>query len=74
MKRAPQRQAPSTLAHLELRREESEITRLERRLEDGYLMIEARRLAGEDVMALEDFWLNLLHQYESLCDDAPLAA
>jgi hypothetical protein len=75
MKRAPQRQTPSTLTHLELRhRDESQIDRLERRLEDGYLMIEARRLAGEDVMALEEFWLNLLHQYEALCDDAPLAA
>jgi hypothetical protein len=74
MKRAQQHPSPYAITDLELRREESDISRLERRLEEGYLMIEARRLAGEDVMALEDFWLNLLHQYESLCDDAPLAA
>lgn len=51
-----------------------ELQRLEQRLNDGYELIEKRRDAGLDVSKLEDFWIDLLHEYEELCDDHPLAA
>jgi hypothetical protein len=47
---------------------------LERRLVDGYARIEEARMHGEDVTAWEDFWIDLLHQYESLHDELPQAA
>ncbi|HEV2072121.1 MAG TPA: hypothetical protein VGR29_00630 [Thermomicrobiales bacterium] len=50
------------------------VERLERRLEDGYRMIEDRLAAGADVTELEAFWINLLLQYEALCDELPMAA
>jgi hypothetical protein len=31
-------------------------------------------MLGEDVSAWEDFWIDLLHQYESLHDELPQAA
>ena len=59
---------------LELLRHGSDLETLERRLEDGYRLIEERLRAGEDVAELETFWINLLHEYESRCDASPLAA
>ena len=50
------------------------VERLERRLEDGYRMIEDRMSAGSDVTELEEFWISLLLQYEALCDELPMAA
>jgi hypothetical protein len=47
---------------------------LERRLEDGYRRIESAREAGQDITAWEEFWIQLLHQYESVADDLALAA
>jgi hypothetical protein len=47
---------------------------LERRLVDGYARIDEARMLGEDVTAWEDFWIDLLHQYESLHDELPQAA
>jgi hypothetical protein len=47
---------------------------LERRLVDGYARIDEARMHGEDVTAWEDFWIDLLHQYESLHDELPQAA
>jgi hypothetical protein len=41
---------------------------LRRRLEDGYDRIEAALVAGRDVSEWETFWLDLLAQYEDLCD------
>jgi hypothetical protein len=41
---------------------------LYRRLEDGDKRIEQARMRGEDVTAWEDFWIDLLHQYEAVCD------
>jgi translation initiation factor 2 alpha subunit (eIF-2alpha) len=41
---------------------------LEARLGDGYDRIEAARLAGQDVTAWEEFWLDLLAQYEAAYD------
>jgi hypothetical protein len=43
------------------------------RLEDGYRRIDEAIEAGEDVEAWEEFWITLLHQYESLCDDLAAA-
>lgn len=42
---------------------------LERRLEDGYRRIEEARLNGADVRAWEDFWVQLLREYEAVCDE-----
>lgn len=47
---------------------------LERRLEDGYARIEYARTRGQDVAAWEEFWIELLHQYESAVDHYPAAA
>ncbi len=41
---------------------------LERRLDAGYRKIEDALARGEDVTAWEDFWIDLLHQYEAECD------
>lgn len=54
--------------------EEQSLRRLEERLNDGYEMIEQRRQAGLDVSKLEDFWIDLLHEYEARCDNEPIAA
>jgi len=43
--------------------------RLEQRLEDGYLRINESESLGRDVSAWEDFWLTLLREYESICDE-----
>jgi septation ring formation regulator EzrA len=59
---------------LELLRHETDLEMLERRLEDGYQLIEKRLRAGEDVSTLETFWISWLHEYESRCDELPLAA
>lgn len=53
---------------------EDSLSHFERRLNDGFRLIEERRAAGIDVSALEDFWIDLLHQYEALCDGLPTAA
>ena len=44
------------------------VARMEKRLSVGFELIEKRRAAGEDVTSLEDFWIDLLHEYEGLCD------
>lgn len=54
--------------------DEETLRRLEQRLNDGYEMIEKRRADGIDVTKLEDFWIELLHEYEARCDDEPIAA
>lgn len=51
-------------------RREAEIARLYARLTDGYQRIEDAIAHGQDVTAWEDFWIELLHQYEALCDEA----
>jgi hypothetical protein len=50
------------------------IPRLVERLNEGYELIEKRRAAGLDVTKLEDFWIELLHEYEERCNEHPLAA
>jgi hypothetical protein len=54
--------------------EEPALRRLEQRLNDGYELIERRRAAGLDVTRLEDFWIELLHEYEIRCDGRAIAA
>lgn len=48
---------------------DAEIARLYARLSDGYQRIDDAIASGQDVTAWEDFWIELLHQYEALCDD-----
>jgi hypothetical protein len=74
MKRTPPQKRPTSITELEGRRELATLERFERRLEDGFELIEIRRAAGIDVTKLEDFWIELLHQYETLCDSLPMAA
>ncbi len=47
---------------------------LTRRLETGYAYIDRMIAAGEDVTKLEDFWIQLLRQYEALCEGLAEAA
>jgi len=47
---------------------------LDRRLEDGFVRIEQALAAGADVQAWEAFWLQLLDEYESVCDELADAA
>ena len=54
--------------------EDQSLRRLEERLNEGYEMIERRRAGGLDVSKLEDFWIELLHEYEARCDSEPIAA
>lgn len=62
------------ISFIDTHREQDTIERLEKRLADGFQLIEQRRAAGIDVTALEEFWIELLHQYEALCDAMPEAA
>ena len=47
---------------------------LEGRLADGYQRIEQALRDGSDITAWEEFWLHLLDEYESVCDELRLAA
>ena len=47
---------------------------LERRLDDGYQRIEEALRDGADVGAWEDFWIQLLREYEAVCEDLSVAA
>lgn len=49
---------------------EERVAILRARLEDGYHRIGAAQIAGEDVERWETFWIQLLRQYEDLCDEA----
>ena len=47
---------------------ENQLASLTRRLRDGEARIQTALALGEDVTAWEDFWLRLLHEYESIHD------
>jgi hypothetical protein len=47
---------------------------LEQRLEDGFVRIGEAEVQGRDVAAWEEFWLSLLGEYESVCDELEQAA
>ena len=47
---------------------------LARRLEDGYQRIDQAVASGTDVTAWEAFWIDLLHEYEAVCDELREAA
>jgi hypothetical protein len=47
---------------------------LARRLEDGYRRIDQAIATGTDVSAWEAFWIDLLHEYEAVCDELREAA
>lgn len=42
---------------------------LRQRLEDGYGRIDQALADGADVAAWETFWIELLHEYELMCDE-----
>lgn len=46
--------------------------RLTQRLSDGWERIESAISRDEDVVAWESFWIDLLHQYEQVCDEGGL--
>jgi hypothetical protein len=48
--------------------------RLERRLDDGYARIEQALIDGAEVNAWESFWVELLREYEAVCDELHPAA
>lgn len=41
---------------------------LEQRLEDGFIRIGEVEVKGRDIAAWEKFWLSLLDEWESVCD------
>lgn len=47
---------------------------LEQRLYEGYVRIEEALAAGQDVTSWERFWIELLHQYEFICNQLRQAA
>jgi hypothetical protein len=53
---------------------EDEASVLLKRLEDGYEKIEVAQANGRDTAFLEEFWINLLHEYEAVCDELQKAA
>lgn len=52
----------------------TEVAQLERRLDDGYARIEQAKLDGIDTTAWEEFWVKLLVEYQSICDELTQAA
>jgi hypothetical protein len=46
------------------------IKTIEQRLNTGYDLIDKRKAAGLDVTKLEDFWIQLLREYESAVDES----
>jgi hypothetical protein len=42
--------------------------RLVERLDTGAALIEEKRSKGEDVTQWEDFWIQLLREYEDVCE------
>ncbi len=62
----PQPQAQVSLEEVQV----SSLRVLEQRLDDGYRRIESGQLLGEDITQWEEFWIDLLHQYEQLTDQA----
>ena len=53
---------------------DDEATVLLKRLEDGYEKIKVAQANGRDTAFLEEFWINLLHEYEAVCDELQKAA
>ena len=47
---------------------------LEQRLEDGFVRIGEAEVQGRDVGSWEAFWVSLLREYESVCDEMKQAA
>lgn len=64
-------------ASLDLQASQSMLEKLEQRLDDGYQRIEDGISRGDNVERWEEFWFDLLHQYEELSDhlnrDIPFA-
>lgn len=47
---------------------------LVRRLDDGYQRIDQAVVSGADVAAWETFWIDLLREYEAVCEEMAAAA
>ena len=52
----------------------SEADVLRQRLEAGHERIGLAKQSGIDTRTWEEFWVNLLHEYEALCDELEQAA
>lgn len=59
---------------LPLRSLEDDRASLERRLAEGYEKIEEAIAKGQDVASWERFWIELLHEYEEICNRLRAAA
>lgn len=59
--------------HSSSRASEHSLRTLERRLDDGYRRIDQGIADGVDVANWEEFWIDLLRQYEVLSDEIAAA-
>jgi len=66
--------AKRKLAPINISTRQSEADVLRQRLEAGYERIELARQSGVDTRTWEEFWVNLLHEYETVCDQFDEAA
>ena len=66
--------AKRKLAPINISTRQSEADVLRQRLEAGYERIELARQSGVDTRTWEEFWVNLLHEYETVCDEFDEAA
>jgi hypothetical protein len=69
MTMAKRKNAPISIT---TKRSESDVLR--RRLDAGYERIELAKRSGVDTRTWEEFWVNLLHEYEAVCDELEQAA
>jgi hypothetical protein len=69
MTMAKQKNAPISIT---TKRSDADVLR--HRLEAGYERIELARQSGVDTRTWEEFWVNLLHEYETVCDELDQAA
>jgi transposase len=69
MTMAKRKNAPISIT---TKRSDADVLRL--RLESGYERIELARQSGVDTRTWEEFWVNLLHEYEMVCDGLDQAA
>ncbi|HEU0164425.1 MAG TPA: hypothetical protein VFQ54_05220 [Thermomicrobiales bacterium] len=60
---------PIPRAGAEFEQQQALLAKLEQRLDDGYARIELGIARGVNVEHWEEFWLELLHQYERLVDE-----
>ncbi len=55
----------------EITNDESDLDLLVRRLDAGYARIEDAQNAGQDLADWEEFWIDLMHQYDRAMEYLP---